>query len=323
MSKKDKSLHAKLIVNPGAGNASEVAPRVEQATRYLQENGLKVDVAFAAPKKEAIPIAKKAVKDGYDTIIAMGGDGTICAIIRGMGGSKTHLGIIPGGTMNDIPRSLGIPEDVKDACALIASDTARKMDLGIVKNTNYKKFYFFHVVAIGLTATIFPKVKKMPKGKFSRLGDAVSTLLKFESSPKVFLTLQDESKVEVETMLVTIANLPLIGAKNLVAPQASAEDGLFDVVVYPNFSKAELLAYFARTANEGTYDESKLQRYQARKLTIKATPKMQVAADGIKLGKGTATIKFSHAGLYVIAPPPVNALQIPSKEVAPVLVPGD
>jgi diacylglycerol kinase (ATP) len=323
MSKKNKMMHAKLIVNPGAGNASEVAPRTELAVKTLKDNGVDVDVAFAAPKKEAIPIAQKAVKDGYDTIIVMGGDGTICAVIRGMGGSKTHLGIIPGGTMNDISRSLGIPEDVEEACKLIASDSARKMDIGIVKNSNYKKYNFFHVVAVGLTATIFPKVKKLPKGNLSQIGDAVSTLLKFESNPKVTLILDDESKVEVSTMLVTIANLPLIGAKNLVAPQASAEDGLLDVVVYPHFSKAQLLAYFARTANEGISDESQLQRYQAHKVTIKAEPKLQVAADGIKLGKGTATIKFSRHSLYVIAPPPVDALPIQIQEVAPALVPGD
>jgi diacylglycerol kinase (ATP) len=323
MSKKNKALRVKLIVNPGAGKATEVAPRLEQAVKYLEEYGLKVDVAYAAPKKVAIPIAKKAVKDGYNTIVAMGGDGTICAVIRGMGGSKTHLGIIPGGTMNDIARSLGIPEDVKDACALIASDSARKMDLGIVKNANYKKYYFFHVVAVGLTATIFPKVKKIPKGNLSRLTDAVSTLLKYESDPKITLTLDDESKVDVSTMLVTIANLPLIGAKNLVAPQASAEDGLLDVVVYPGLNKAELVAYFARTANESAVADPRIQSYQARKVTIKATPKLEVAGDGIKLGKGTATIKYSRRGLYVIAPTPVDAYEIPAKEMAPILVSGD
>jgi diacylglycerol kinase (ATP) len=82
-----------------------------------------VDVAFARPKKEAIPIAQKAVKDGYDVVIAMGGDGTIGAAIRGIVGSKARLGIIPAGTENDIARGLGIPEDLKEACAIIAQET--------------------------------------------------------------------------------------------------------------------------------------------------------------------------------------------------------
>ncbi len=98
MSKKNKSIRAKLNANPGAGNVLEAASRLEQVTQYLLENGLKVEVALAHPKKEAISIVKKAIKDGYDMVIAMGGDGTIGAVIRGIAGSKIKLGIIPAGT---------------------------------------------------------------------------------------------------------------------------------------------------------------------------------------------------------------------------------
>src|SRR6476659_4012237 len=132
MSKKNKTIWVKLIANPGAGNVLEAASKIEQVTGYLIDAGLKVDVALAKPKKEAIPIAKKAIKDGYDVVIAMGGDGTIGAVIRGIAGSKVKLGIIAAGTENDIARSLGIPEDLKEACALIASGHTRKLDLGQV-----------------------------------------------------------------------------------------------------------------------------------------------------------------------------------------------
>lgn len=320
MSKKGKANLAKLIVNPGAGKATEVNTKLEQVVQYLTEYGLKVDVAFAAPKKKAIPIARKAIKDGYHSVIVMGGDGTICAVIRGLAGSKVNLGIIPSGTMNDIARSLGIPEDVQQACALIASGQARKMDLGVVKTKQEGKFYFFHVVAVGLTATIFPKIKKIPKGKFSRLGDAIRTFLEYETKPTVYLTLEDESQVEVKTMLVTVSNIPLIGAKNLVAPEASAEDGILDVAVYPDFSKAELLNYFLQTTNEGAADDSKLQRYRARKVLVKSSPKMEVAGDGIKVGKGTATIKIAADSLYVYAPTPLSIPQRAAREAEPAAV---
>jgi len=58
-------------------------------------------------------------------------------------------------------------------------------------------------------------IKEVPEGKLSGIKDAISTLLKYKTNPKVFLTLDDDSKVEIETMLVTIANTPLIGIKNL------------------------------------------------------------------------------------------------------------
>ncbi|MCX5780071.1 MAG: diacylglycerol kinase family lipid kinase [Firmicutes bacterium] len=303
MAKNKKPLRAKLIANPGSGNALENHARLELAVHCLTEHGIEVEVAFAAPKEEGLNIARRAVKDGFKIIIAMGGDGTIGEVIRGIAGSKATLGLLVGGTMNDIAASLGIPEDIKEACALIASGQTRKLDLGQIKTDDYKKFYFFMVTVIGLTATLFPEVKKIPKGNFSTLKDAVVTFLDFNPKPDVFLTLDDDSKIKVQTMLVTVANTPLIASKNLVAPDASLEDGLFDISVFPDFSKAEVLGYFARTSNEGLIADGKLQRFRARKIKIKTSPELDIAADGILLGKGKAVIKMCPGALRVFAPP--------------------
>jgi diacylglycerol kinase (ATP) len=314
MSKKNKRIRVKLIANPGAGDVSEVASRIEQVMQYLSDDGLKVDLALAHPKKEAIPIARKAVKDGYDVVISMGGDGTLGMVIRGITGSKVSLGIIAAGTENDIARSLGIPDDLKEACALIASGHTRKLDLGQVSTKKRKKFYFFMLTAIGLTATIYPLIKEVPEGKLSGIKNAVMTLLKFDSKPKVFLTLDDESKIEVETMLVTVANTPLIGLKNLLAPDASMDDGLLDIAVYPGFSKADLLGYFAKTANEGSTPDGTIQRYRARKIKVKTSPKLDISAEGILIGKGTARIKVLPGALRVIAPEPGPGAEKPQEE---------
>jgi diacylglycerol kinase (ATP) len=312
--KNNKIKRVKLIANPGAGDVSKNSERIEQVTRHLLECGLKVDVALAKPKKEAIPIARKAVKKGYDAVISMGGDGTLSAVVRGIAGSKMKLGIIASGTKNDIARSLGIPEDLKEACMLIASGHTRKLDLGQISTKEHKKFPFLMVTTVGLTATVFPMIKEVPEGKFSGIKDAVATMLKFESKPTVFLTLDDESKIEVETMLATITNSPLIGAKNLVAPDAVMDDGLLDIAVYPKFNKADLLAYFARTANEGSVPDDGIQRYRARKIKIKTSPKLDIAAEGIILGKGKASIQVLPGALRVIAPEPGLGAEKPREE---------
>src|SRR5512142_1412294 len=127
MSKKDKRTRVKLIANPGAGKAGEAAKNLELVLGYLEKLGIKADVALAKPTEKATPIARRAVKDGYKTVIAMGGDGTLEAVMRGIVGSKVHLAIIAAGTENNIARSLGIPEDLQAACALIAADKALKL----------------------------------------------------------------------------------------------------------------------------------------------------------------------------------------------------
>ena len=304
MSNKDKSVRVKLIANPSSGDPSKATTRLEEVTHCLLDLGINVDVTLAHPTQEAVPIAKKAVRNGYSTVIAMGGDGTISAVIRGLAGSDVHLGIIAAGTENDIATSLGIPTDLKDACALIASDHTRNLDLAQISTKKKKKFIFFMVTTVGLTSTLYPDIKDVPHGDLSNIKDAVMTFLHAKPDPKVFLTLDDESKIEVETMLVTVTNTPVIGAKNLVAPEASTEDGLLDIAVYPNFSKAELLAYFARSANERATSDGKIQRYRARKIKIRTEPKLDIAAEGILLGKGKAKIKVLPRALKVIAPEP-------------------
>jgi diacylglycerol kinase (ATP) len=304
MSNNDKKNRVKLIANPGSGKFSESPQILEQVTRYLIEAGCSVEVALAHPVKEAVRIARKAVRDGYTTVIAMGGDGTISAVIRGIAGSEVHLGIIAAGTENDIAASLGIPEDLKEACALIASDHSRDLDLAQISTKKKKKFIFFMVTTVGLTSTLYPDVKDVPHGDLSNLKDAVLNFLHAEPSPRVFLTLDGESRVEVESMLVTVTNTPMIGAKNLVAPEASMEDGLLDIALYPNFSKAELLAYFAKSANERLTPDGKILRYRARKIKLKTEPKLAIAAEGIPLGKGKAKIKVLPRALKVIAPEP-------------------
>jgi YegS/Rv2252/BmrU family lipid kinase len=316
MSKKNKSIHVKLIANPGAGKTADAASNLKLVIGYLEKNGLKVDVAFAKPKEEATPIARRAVKDGYKIVIAMGGDGTIEAVMRGMVGSKTRLGIVPVGTENNIAMSLGIPKDLEQACALITSDNTFKLDVGQVKTSKGKKFIFFEMATVGLSAAIYPYANKAASGKLSSIKDAAMTLIHQETRPTVFLTLNDESKVDVETMLVMVSNTPVFGKNFLVAPRASLQDGLLDISVYPDFSKAELLGYYAAVMDGGYSGDGKVKHYQARKLKVKSSPKLDVMADGVTLGKGTVTIKVRPGALRVITIGNGSGLENPQKDTS-------
>jgi diacylglycerol kinase (ATP) len=313
MSKKNKAIHVKLIVNPGAGNISEAPENLKLVTNTLKKNGFTVDIALAKPKEKATPIARRAVKDGYKIVVAMGGDGTIEAVMRGMIGSKTRLGIVPAGTENNIALSLGIPKDLEEACALIASENTVKLDMGQVKTKDGKKFVFFEMATIGLSATVYPDANKAVSGKLSGIKDAALTLIHQETRPRFFLTMNDESKLEVETMMVMVSNTPVFGKNFLVAPDASLRDGLLDISVYPDFSKMELLHYYAAVMDGGYSGDGKVEHYQARKLKIKTSPKLDVMADGVALGKGTVTIKVLPGALRVITTRINEGLESPQK----------
>ena len=314
MSKKNKPVRVKLIANPGAGKASNAADNLKLVIGYLEKNGLKADVAFAKPKEEATPIARKAIKDGYKTVIAMGGDGTIEAVMRGMMGSKVRLGIVPAGTENNIAKSLGIPKDLEEACALIASDNILKLDLGQVTTRKGKKFVFFEMATIGLSAAVYPDANKAASGKLSSIKSTAMTFIHQETRPRIFLTLDDESKIEVETMLVMVSNTPVFGKNFLVAPGASFQDGLLDISVYPDFGKVELIRYYAAVMDGGYSGDGKVQNYQARKIKVKSSPKLDVMADGVELGKGTVKIKVRKNALRVITAEKTPRFGIPPND---------
>ena len=311
MSKKNKKVRVKLIANPGSGNVAGRGQLLEQVTRSLKELGVKVDVAIAKPHEAALPIARRAVKEGYKIIIAMGGDDTVEAIIRGIAGSKARLGIIPAGTANDLAKSLGIPEDPLEACALIADGHFRKLDLGQVRVGQGKKMPFFELVTVGIGAAVYEDALHASKGRLSSLMGAIHTVLAHETKPKITMVMDDESNVTVDTMMTIVSNVPLVGPNMLVAPDALLDDGLFDISVYPDFSKTEALAYFTKVANEGHTDDGTIQRYRASKVKIKASPKLEVLADGILLGKGTVRIKVLPGALRVIAPEPGSGMEKP------------
>jgi len=107
------------------------------------------------------------------------------------------------------------------------------------------------------------------------------------------------------------------GAGN--ASEASLQDGLLDISVCPDCSKAELLRYYAAVMDGGYSGDGKVQHYQARKLKVKTSPKLAVMADGVPLGRGTVTIKVRPGALRVITTEKSPALESPQKDAAEIL----
>jgi diacylglycerol kinase family enzyme len=188
--------------------------------------------------------------------------------------------------------------------------------MGQVTTKKGKKFLFFEMATIGLAAAVYPSANKVAHGKLSNIKAALSTFVNHETKPTVFLTLDDESKIEVETIMVMVSNTPILGENFLVAPKASLQDGFLDISVYPEFGKVELLRYYAAVMDGGYSGDKKVQHYQARKVKIKASPILNVMADGVSLGRGTVTIKALQGALRIITAEKNLGVGIPQKNTA-------
>ena len=97
------------------------------------------------------------------------------------------------------------------------------------------------------------------------------------------------------------------------------QDGLLDISIYPDFSKVELLRYYAAVLDDGYSGDKKVQHYQARELKVKASPKLDVMADEVALGRGSVTIKVRPDALHVITTEKNIGVESPHKDTAVIL----
>ncbi len=287
-------MRAVLILNPVSG-ASSLASNEGDGEQYeehivvaLRKQGIDVEVRQTTPEDPGHGLARQAVEEGANSIIVAGGDGTIHAVATGLIGTKGTLGIIPIGTMNNIARSLKIPEDIDGACKIIANGKTQPIDVGKINDQ-----VFLEVAGVGLEAALFPAAEEIKsKGWPSTLRgifDGLSQLFAFQ--PTRFRIAFDERRSRSYNALqVSICNTPYYGAHLGFAPDAVMDDGLLDVLIYKNFSKMEYLRH-AFSISQGRRElVPKITRRKAKSIRIQTEVPVEMHADGVSQGVTPATI---------------------------------
>jgi diacylglycerol kinase family enzyme len=147
-----------LIVNPHAGSVS--ARKKEVIVKALQSD-FKLDVAETKARGHASELGKQAVEDGFDAVVAMGGDGTLNESAQSLVGSDVALGILPLGSTNVLARSLGVPTDPVEATAYLGT----KLLAGDVRRIGVGRFndrYFLLTTGMGIDAEVVKRVESDP-----------------------------------------------------------------------------------------------------------------------------------------------------------------
>ena len=144
--------------------AGSVSPRTKEVIIKALSADFKLEVVDTAARGHASDLARSAVADGFDAVVAFGGDGTINEAAQGVVRTEVPLGIIPGGTTNVVARSLGIPRDPVEATAYLASrlrtNTVRRIHVGSLNGR-----YFIFSSGLGLDAEVIKRVEQDPEGK--------------------------------------------------------------------------------------------------------------------------------------------------------------
>jgi diacylglycerol kinase (ATP) len=256
---------ALLIFNPWSGKNDENnhATRLSQVVDHLLAHGIRAKVEIKTSGKVARALAKDAADSGASLVVVAAGDGTIEEVAAQLIGSSTVLGIVPMGTMNNLARSLGVPLDIADACALIGMGTTRRIDVGrVLSNTPTREKYFLECASVGLSALAAVAGQAVEKHHWRILPRALRKVLSAKLCPvKVEI---DETVIEARTRMVTVLNSPLVGKHLLGAPGAKMDDGWLDVAVYDGMGDADLIRHFMAAANHP--DDLKI--YRGRRVRI-------------------------------------------------------
>ena len=235
-------MKVKVLYNPCSGFQLRSREDIDRLRSMLLGHGLQTEMVRLTEKYQCTVLARRAVEEGYEMVVVVGGDGTVNEAVCGLVNSKVLLGIIPTGSGNGISRALGIPLDLSEACRVIAEGDSRRIDVGLLNG-----HYFLGVAGIGYDALVgylFEQNWGKLRGLWNYFFSALLGYFQYQPYPLELRT--GHSARSLSPLLVTIANTTQFGGGAVIAPYAEPDDGLFDVCIIHQLNFIQALYYWPR-----------------------------------------------------------------------------
>jgi len=287
----------KIILNPMAdmGNAWRVARDLRSITE--QHGG--VDWSGTVYPGHAIELAKQAGEQGYDMVIAMGGDGTVHEVVNGLmqidEDKRPILGVVPVGSGNDFAHGIGASRKSDEALLHTLNGQPSTVDLGLMTDENGRKEYFDNTLGIGFGAVVTIRAHKLPllRGFIMYLTSVIQTII-LDHNPMTMQIVTDDQKWEQSVIYLVLCNGPREGGGFLIAPEAKIDDGMLNYAMITNVSRPMMLRIVPEVM-KGTHGRFRQVRMgTCKKFTLSANRSLYIHADGeIYSGPGTDLRKVS------------------------------
>ena len=289
----------RVIRNPAAGAKKGVAGNAVSADdllALLERHGLGGDVIETANEDETRREARRAVREQVDVVVAAGGDGTIGAIAEELLDTSSALGVLPFGTVMNIPRMLGLSRDLEEAASGLASGTVRCVDTGQADGRT-----FFEAASVGMNAAMFREANRFERGDWMSIARTIWVALRYRPA-RMRLELDGRQVVHTRALMAVIANGPYTGAGMTVAPDARIDDGRFDVRVFRGFSKPELIRHLASIAFGRRRYAPHVSTFHASAVRVTSVHPLPTRADSHDLGTTPLEVRIRPGTLRVVSP---------------------
>ena len=281
-----------VILNPAAHG--ERAQRRRARVESLARDSV---ICATSRSGEAEGIARRAAQEGFEKIVAAGGDGTINEVVNGLAGSHAKLGLLPIGTMNVFATELGLPAHDLELCwKIIQNENTRLVDL---LSANGK--YFVQLAGVGLDAQVVKETSSKLRRNFGPLSYLISAAqIAARQPPRLFIESEDASIDEGSFVL--IGNGRLYGGPFPFFKHAMFDDGLFDVVVFKRLGYLEIIKYLQDVVFSSDIRVPEIEYFQTRRLRVDSDQSVPVELDGELVGNCPVEFSVRERSLRVLVP---------------------
>jgi len=289
-----------IICNPGAGSVDEREPIREKLQQFPSST-----VHFTDGEGDAARLAKEAITEGCELVIAAGGDGTLNEVINGIAvnAGKIKVGLIPLGTGNDFAKMLDLPESIEDCIEVLRAENLRPIDL--VRVTSDQVRYFINVSAGGFSGTVneklTPEIKKSwgPLAYLRCAAEALPELRAYRTE----IILDDAAPLVLDLYNVVIANGRYVAGGTMIAPEALIDDGLLDIVLIPENAAGDLALVAAQIMLGKHLTSEGVVFRRAAKVSVRSDPGIWFNVDGEPVGNEPAVFEVMPRALQFLAGP--------------------
>ena len=288
----------RFIVNPFAGTSrGDISATIG---RVMGRPGSLYEIARTRGAGQAVELAREGADRGARIVVAVGGDGTINEVGRGLLGTETALGVVPLGSGNALARGLGIPLDPAKACGVLLDGRLRAIDVGRMGDAA-----FFSTAGISLDAEVSWRYNTRARGPRGFLPYVGLTLASFGSyePEQVLISADGGPELAVRPLILTVANASRFGNGAIIAPQARPDDGVLDICIIEKRHIARTL-WHARRLFTGSIDRMPgVRLVRGRTFRIERPSRGRCQVDGEPLlGGPVLDVSVEPGAMRVVVP---------------------
>jgi len=285
-----------FIVNPKAGTNLQKHIR-DSIDNNLNHKNFEYGIWLTEHEGHAAELTTKALEDGYEIIVAVGGDGSINEVASALVGSSAVMGIIPAGSGNGLAMHLGYGRDIDEAIKKLNTAEVQIIDCGTMNGRP-----FFNISGVGFDGLVSNLMKGSHwRGFLPYFLKSVEAGLSY--TPRECCIELDGKILNLKCFAISIANGPMYGYNFQIAPNALLDDGLFEVVILKDAPRWQYFASLPSMLNSKIYNADFVEHYAARKVKISAQGENHVHLDGEGIiVKGDLNFEIKPAALKVLVP---------------------